>query len=256
MLRLYHSPQTRSSRMVWLLEEIGAPYEIEYLDIRAEGGAPESYRTIHPLKKVPALDHDGEIVTESAAICLYLSDAFPAAGLGPRAGEAGRGTYLSWLAYYAGVVEPALMVKAVGGHRLQPAERRLGRPGPDDQAAGGYPGRRPVRAGRAVHHGGRADRQHLPVGGQAAAEDRTGGGLQGAADVAAGLPAELGKGRCLMAEPINLNQARKAREKAAKTAKAGENRAKFGRTPLQRALDAAEAEVRSRKLDASKREDR
>ena len=114
MLKLYHSPQTRSSRMVWLLEEIGAPYQIEYVNIRAEGGLPESYRAIHPLKKVPALQHDGETITESAAICLYLSDAFPDAGLGPTAGGAGRGAYLSWLAYYAGVVEPALMVKAVG----------------------------------------------------------------------------------------------------------------------------------------------
>ncbi len=59
-----------------------------------------------------------------------------------------------------------------------------------------------------------------------------------------------------MAEPINLNQVRKAREKAAQTAKAGENRARFGRTPLQKALDAAEADIRSRKLDASKRDDR
>ena len=113
MLKLYHSPQTRSSRMVWLLEEIGEPYEIEYLDVRAEGGLPESYRAVHPLKKVPALQHDGETITESAAICLYLSDAFPKAGLGPRVGEPGRGAYLTWLAYYAGVIEPALMVKAV-----------------------------------------------------------------------------------------------------------------------------------------------
>ncbi|WP_174300160.1 glutathione S-transferase family protein [Caulobacter sp. S45] len=128
MLKLYHSPQTRSSRMVWLLEEIGAPYEIEYLDIRAEGGLPESYRAIHPLKKVPALQHDGEIVTESAAICLYLSDAFPAAGLGPRVGEAGRGAYLSWLAYYAGVVEPALMVKAVGATGFSPLSAAWGDP--------------------------------------------------------------------------------------------------------------------------------
>ncbi len=128
MLKLYHSPQTRSSRIVWLLEEIGVPYEIAYLDIRAEGGAPESYRAIHPLKKVPALDHDGEIVTESAAICLYLSDAFPAAGLGPRAGEAGRGAYLSWLAYYAGVIEPALMVKAVGATGFSPLSAAWGDP--------------------------------------------------------------------------------------------------------------------------------
>src|SRR5579875_579476 len=120
MLKLYHSPQTRSSRMIWLLEEIGAPYEIEYMNVRAEGGLPESYRAIHYLKKVPALEHDGEIVTESAAIALYLSDAFPSAGLGPRVGEKGRGAYLSWLAYYAGVIEPALMVKAVGATGFSP----------------------------------------------------------------------------------------------------------------------------------------
>jgi glutathione S-transferase len=113
MLKLYHCPKTRSSRIVWLLEEIGEPYSLEVVDIRASGGAPESYRAVHPLKKVPALDHDGEIVTESAAICLYLSDTFPKAGLGPQVGEAGRGAYLSWLAYYAGAVEPALMTKAV-----------------------------------------------------------------------------------------------------------------------------------------------
>ena len=89
---------------------------------------PESYRAIHPLKKVPALQHDGEIVTESAAICLYLSDAFPAAGLGPLAGEAGRGPYLSWLAYYAGVVEPALMVKAVGATGFSPLSAAWGDP--------------------------------------------------------------------------------------------------------------------------------
>lgn len=111
MLKLYHCPRTRSSRFVWLLEEIGEPYTLEIIDIRAEGGVPESYRAIHPLKKVPALEHNGEIVTESAAIALYLTDAFPKAGLGPQVGEPGRGQYLSWLAYYAGVVEPALMAK-------------------------------------------------------------------------------------------------------------------------------------------------
>ena len=144
MLKLYHSPQTRSSRVVWLLEEIGAPYEIEYMDVRAEGGLPESYRAVHPLKKVPALQHDGETIIESAAICLYLSDAFPAAGLGPKAGEAGRGAYLSWLAYYAGVVEPALMVKAVNATGFNPLSAAWGDPElmikrlEDTLAAGAY----------------------------------------------------------------------------------------------------------------------
>jgi glutathione S-transferase len=128
MLKLYHSPQTRSSRMIWLLEEIGAPYEIEYVDVRAEGGAPERYRAVHPLKKVPALQYDGETITESAAICLYLSDAFPDAGVGPAVGEAGRGAYLSWLAYYAGVIEPALMVKAVQASGFNPVSAAWGDP--------------------------------------------------------------------------------------------------------------------------------
>jgi glutathione S-transferase len=128
MLKLYYCPRTRAARMIWLLEEIGTPYEVERIDVMAEGGAPESYRAIHPLKKVPALDHDGEIVTESAAICLYLSDAFPHARLGPLAGEPGRGAYLSWLAYYAGVIEPGLMSKAVGAQGFKPASAAWGDP--------------------------------------------------------------------------------------------------------------------------------
>ena len=128
MLKLYHCPRTRSSRFVWLLEEIGEPYTLEIIDIRAEGGAPESYRAIHPLKKVPALEHNGEIVTESAAIALYLSDTFPKAGLGPQVGEPGRGQYLSWLAYYAGVVEPALMTKAVNAQGFSKVSAGWGDP--------------------------------------------------------------------------------------------------------------------------------
>jgi glutathione S-transferase len=112
MLTLYHAPRSRSSRFVWLLEEIGAPYEIEYISIlRREGGGPDP-RNPHPHGKVPALVHDGALVTESAAICLYLSDAFPAAELGPRVGEAGRADYVSWLVYYAGDIEPAMVAKA------------------------------------------------------------------------------------------------------------------------------------------------
>lgn len=110
MLTLFHAPRTRSSRFVWLLEEIGEPYDIEYVTIAGrEGRHPGNP---HPHGKVPALIHDGELVVESAAICLYLSDAFPAAGLGPRVGEKGRADYLSWIAYYAGDIEPAMVAKA------------------------------------------------------------------------------------------------------------------------------------------------
>ena len=115
MLKLYHSPQTRSSRFIWLLEELGQPYEVAYVGIqRGDGtGAPDPDNP-HPNGRVPALVHDGRLVTESAAICLYLTDAFPEARLGPVVGDPARGEYLTWLFYYAGEVEPALVAKYTG----------------------------------------------------------------------------------------------------------------------------------------------
>jgi glutathione S-transferase len=109
MLTVYHAPRSRSSRIIWLLEELGAPYEIRLTDIpRPDGtGAPDAGNP-HPDKKVPALVDDGTLITESAAIVLYLTDKFPAAGIGPVTGDPQRGPYLTWLAYYAGVIEPVL----------------------------------------------------------------------------------------------------------------------------------------------------
>jgi glutathione S-transferase len=111
MITLFHAPRSRSSRFVWLLEEIGEPYEIEYISIAGRDGGRDA-KNPHPHGKAPALIHDGALVTESAAIALYLSDAFPAASLGPRVGETGRADYVSWLAYYAGNIEPAMVAKA------------------------------------------------------------------------------------------------------------------------------------------------
>ena len=115
MLTLYHAPQSRSSRIVWLLEELGADYTLRITDIpRMDGrGAPDPANP-HPDKKVPALVDDGVLITESIAIVLYLTDTFPAAGLGPRLGDAQRGPYLSWLAYYAGVIEPVVSLEFAG----------------------------------------------------------------------------------------------------------------------------------------------
>jgi glutathione S-transferase len=115
MLILHHAPRSRSSRIIWLLEELGAPYEIALTDIpRMDGpGAPDP-KNPHPDKKVPALVDDGALVTESAAIVLYLTDKFPAAGLGPVVGDPLRGAYLSWLAYYAGVLEPVVTFEFAG----------------------------------------------------------------------------------------------------------------------------------------------
>ena len=112
MLTLFHAPQSRSSRFIWLLEELGAKYEIRYVDIpRMDGtGAPDPSNP-PPDKKVPALTHDDALVTESAAIALYLTDLHPEAGIGASVGDAKRGPYLSWLAYYGGVIEPVVTIE-------------------------------------------------------------------------------------------------------------------------------------------------
>jgi glutathione S-transferase len=118
MLTLFHAPATRSSRFLWLLEEIGEPYEVTLVPMRRRDGTgeppPPAYRKIHPHGKVPAIIHDGALVFESAAIALYLSDAFPRAKVGVPIGDPKRGPYLTWLAYYTGVMEPAFVGKALG----------------------------------------------------------------------------------------------------------------------------------------------
>ncbi len=133
MLTLYHAPRTRASRFIWLLEEIGEPYEIKTVPLREKGDHSAfmaEYRLIHPHGKVPALQHNGETIFESAAIALYLTDAFPKAGLGPKVGEPKRGAYLTWLAYYAGVMEPAFVTKSQGVPFTNPAQ--TGWAPPDD----------------------------------------------------------------------------------------------------------------------------
>jgi len=112
MLTLYHAPKARSFRTLWLLEEIGSPYEIKTVSIRrGDGSGTRDSANPHPHGKVPALVHDGALIYETTAIALYLTDAFPDAGLGPKIGEADRGAYVTWLSYYSGVFEPSLTAK-------------------------------------------------------------------------------------------------------------------------------------------------
>ena len=112
MLTLYTAPRSRATRILWLLEELGVPYERKNVSIRrGDGSGARDPANPHPHGKVPAIVHDGTLVFETTAITLYLTDAFPAAGLGPRAGDPTRAAYLSWLAYYSGVIEPSLTAK-------------------------------------------------------------------------------------------------------------------------------------------------
>ncbi len=110
-LTLYTNPMSRGRIARWMLEEVGAQYETIVLAYDTTMKA-EAYRTINPMAKVPALVHDGKTITECAAICAYLADAFPDAGLAPRADE--RADYYRWLFYAAGPVEAATGNRALG----------------------------------------------------------------------------------------------------------------------------------------------
>ena len=123
MITLYHATRSRSSRIIWLLEELGVPYKIELTSIvRGDGTgapAPDSYARIHPLKKVPAIEHDGAVLYESAGIVLYLTDAFPKAGIGPAVGDPKRADYVRWLFFYPSILEPSAAARFRGWDKDQ-----------------------------------------------------------------------------------------------------------------------------------------
>lgn len=112
-LTLYTHPMSRGRIIRWQLEEMGVPYRAEVVDY---GPAMKSvaYLAINPMGKVPALRHAGVVVTECAAICAYLADAFPAAGLAPAPSSTERGAYYRWLFFAAGPLEQATTAKSMG----------------------------------------------------------------------------------------------------------------------------------------------
>ncbi|MFD2262193.1 glutathione S-transferase family protein [Lacibacterium aquatile] len=114
MLTLYYHPESRGLATLWLLEELQVPHEAKVVDIRGVDGAPESYRAIHPHKKVPAIVHDGVTIIERSAISIYLADRFPKMGLAPAFDDPMRGPYLAWTVYNSGVLDPALSATALG----------------------------------------------------------------------------------------------------------------------------------------------
>jgi glutathione S-transferase len=126
---LYTNPMSRGQIARWMLEEVGAPYEAVILDY-AGGMKTADYRAINPMGKVPAIVHGGKVVTECAAICAYLADAFPAAGLAP--GTDDRADYYRWLFFAAGPVEAAVTNKAMGFVLPEGRERSAGYGSLDD----------------------------------------------------------------------------------------------------------------------------
>lgn len=127
MITLFHAPNSRSSRIVWMLEELAVPYEIRPVSIyrpMTGEGVPDDANP-HPDKRVPAIDHDGVLVTESQGIALYLADAFPGAGLAPAIDDRLRGAYLTWMAWYVAEMEPALFA-GFSGELAGSAEKQRG----------------------------------------------------------------------------------------------------------------------------------
>jgi glutathione S-transferase len=112
-ITIFHSPQSRSSGALTLLEELGAPYRLHVLNMKAGEQRRPEYLAVNPLGKVPAILHRGALVTEQVAIFIYLADLFPNAALAPAIGDVRRGPYLRWLVYYASCYEPALVDRAM-----------------------------------------------------------------------------------------------------------------------------------------------
>jgi glutathione S-transferase len=124
-ITLYHAAPSRSSIVRWMLEELGEPYDIHLLTLtKGEQMAPE-YLAINPMGKVPALQHGDAIITESAAICTYLADEFPEAGLNVPIGDPRRGPYLKWLFFSPSCIGPAMVDRAYP-RQEQPRRGTLG----------------------------------------------------------------------------------------------------------------------------------
>ena len=119
-ITLFHSPNARSSAAMILLEELGAPYELHTLNMKAGEQREAAYLAINPMGKVPAIKHGTTIVTEQVAIFIYLADLFHAAGLAPSITDPQRGSYLRWLVLYGSCFEPAVVDRAM--------QREPGRP--------------------------------------------------------------------------------------------------------------------------------
>jgi glutathione S-transferase len=122
-LTLYHASPSRSSVVLWMLEELGQPYELKLLKLSDGENLKAGYLQINPMGKVPALVHRGTVITEVAAICTYLADEFPQAELNVPTGTPQRGVYLKWLFFGPGTLEPAVIDRAAP--RKEPARRAM-----------------------------------------------------------------------------------------------------------------------------------
>jgi glutathione S-transferase len=119
---LFHAPHTRSTGVFILLEELGVPYELELLNMKAGEQRAPKYLAINPMGKVPAVLHNGALVTEQPAVYIYLADLYPDAELAPAIGDPLRGPYLRWMVFYGSCFEPALIDRS---QKREPAPKAM-----------------------------------------------------------------------------------------------------------------------------------
>lgn len=105
----YYNPMSRARSIHWMLEEVGAPYEVKLIDLRKGEQKTPAFLAKNPMGKLPVIEHRGVVVTEGTAIAAYLADAFPQAGLAPDVNDPARGTYYRWLFFAPSVFEPATL---------------------------------------------------------------------------------------------------------------------------------------------------
>lgn len=124
-MKLFYVPQTRSVRIRWMLEELGLPYELHRVDIAGDENDQPAYRAIHPLGHVPALQHEGVTIYESAAIVAWLAERFPEKQMAPAVSDAAaRAAYLQWMFFGMATFEP--VVADIAAHtRILPEEKRI-----------------------------------------------------------------------------------------------------------------------------------
>lgn len=122
-LIFYTNPMSRGQITRWMLEETGLPYETRILEYESTMKAPE-FLAINPMGKVPALRHGDHVVTEAAAICMYLAEIAPQAGLAPAPGDPLRADYMRWMFFGAGTLEPAVITHFMGVETTDPAAYR------------------------------------------------------------------------------------------------------------------------------------
>ncbi|NJD08254.1 MAG: glutathione S-transferase family protein [Methylococcaceae bacterium] len=123
---LFHAPNSRSAGTLILLEELGADYDLQVLNLKAGEQRQPAYLAINPMGKVPAIRHGDAIVTEQVAIYIYLADLYPEAGLAPGLGDPLRGPWLRWLAFYGSCFEPAVVDRMMKHESAPPSTSPYG----------------------------------------------------------------------------------------------------------------------------------